>query len=394
MNILFWVRKNYVTRKGTAQIICSLSIDGKKIDIGTKLALEVKNWKQAKQRAYGENSLFINEAIAKIKTQLIQIKQGFELQGKIYTLQDIKNEFLGKNIKIEIKSLQTTILQDLEKVQNIRAKNNSDTTNQRDKSYFHKFRQFLEKNNLINEPTEKISKTDILNFLDNIKGNATTYNNYLTFLKAVFNVMLQREMICKNPCEGIKKQRARETKSVAFTPEHTKILAQACKEYDTELYVFCMCIFYTFIRPLELRRLKVGQIDLEKQKIYIDGTQSKNKKSEYVVIPDVLKNIFLETKFLERNPNDFLFSDNKNLHYSRNKYSEAFAKICRALDMPKNYSLYCWKHTGVVAYYNAGAKIKFIQMQCRHSSLDETNKYLKDLGLFENDNIFENAPEI
>ena len=206
--------------------------------------------------------------------------------------------------------------------------------------------------------------------------------------------MLQRDIIPQNPCQGIKKQRVRQTKSVAFSPEHAKLLAQVCKERDAELYIFCMCVFYTFIRPIELRRLKVGQVDLENQKIYIDGTQSKNKKSEYVVIPDILKNIFLETKFLERDKNEFLFSDYQNLHYSRNKYSEAFSKICKALGMPKNYSLYCWKHTGVVAYYNAGAKIKFIQMQCRHSSLDETNRYLKDLGLFENEEILKNAPEI
>jgi hypothetical protein len=45
MKILFYIRKNYVTRKGTAQIICTISIDGKKIDIGAKLAIEPKNRK-------------------------------------------------------------------------------------------------------------------------------------------------------------------------------------------------------------------------------------------------------------------------------------------------------------------------------------------------------------
>ncbi|WP_133121553.1 hypothetical protein [Raineya orbicola] len=60
---------------------------------------------------------------------------------------------------------------------------------------------------------------------------------------------------------------------------------------------------------------------------------------------------------------------------------------------PKTRNNY-WKHTGVVAYYKAGAGIKFIQTQCRHSSLDETNRYLKDLGLFENEEIIKNAPEI
>jgi integrase len=62
--------------------------------------------------------------------------------------------------------------------------------------------------------------------------------------------------------------------------------------------------------------------------------------------------------------------------------------------MPKGYSLYCLKHTGVVEYYKKGCGIKFIKEQCRHSSLEQTDKYLKSLGLFENEEILRNAPEI
>ncbi|PKQ66043.1 Arm DNA-binding domain-containing protein [Raineya orbicola] len=198
MNILFWVRKNYITRKGTAQIICTISIEGKKIDIGTPLSIEPKNWKQSKQKAFGENSNFINEAISKIRNSLIEIKPKFEAQSKNYTLQDIKNTFLGKNTRIETKQPTITICQALEKVQEIRANHNASTTNFRDKSYFQKFKHFLEKNNLLYQPAESINKTNILAYLDEIKAknNSTTYNNYFSWLKAVFIV---------RSCLGLKK---------------------------------------------------------------------------------------------------------------------------------------------------------------------------------------------
>jgi MFS superfamily sulfate permease-like transporter len=136
-------------------------LTARKLTSVQNLPLNRKTGNKAKQKAYGENSLYINEALSKIKTTLIQIKQNFELKGQIYTLQDIKNEFLGKNTKIEVKSYKTTILQDLEKVQTIRAKNNSETTNHRDKSYFRKIKQFLEKSNLHDKPSEQITKVDI-----------------------------------------------------------------------------------------------------------------------------------------------------------------------------------------------------------------------------------------
>jgi len=46
-----------------------------------------------------------------------------------------------------------------------------------------------------------------------------------------------------------------------------------------------------------------------------------------------------------------------------------------------DYTLYSWKHSGVVAAYNAGVDIKTIQSQCRHQSLEQTDIYLKSLGL-------------
>jgi integrase len=39
----------------------------------------------------------------------------------------------------------------------------------------------------------------------------------------------------------------------------------------------------------------------------------------------------------------------------------------------------------VVKAYNAGVDIKSIQRQCRHTSIDMTDNYLKSLGLYYNE---------
>ena len=38
----------------------------------------------------------------------------------------------------------------------------------------------------------------------------------------------------------------------------------------------------------------------------------------------------------------------------------------------------------VISAYNAGVDIKTLQKQCRHQSLEQTDTYLKSLGLDEN----------
>ena len=61
--------------------------------------------------------------------------------------------------------------------------------------------------------------------------------------------------------------------------------------------------------------------------------------------------------------------------------TERFRKLIKELNLGSDYTLYSWKHSGVVAAYNAGIDIKTIQNQCRHHSLEQTDIYLKSLGL-------------
>lgn len=58
-----------------------------------------------------------------------------------------------------------------------------------------------------------------------------------------------------------------------------------------------------------------------------------------------------------------------------------FQKLIKDLNLSNDYTLYSWKHSGVVAAYNAGVDIKTIQNHCRHQSLEQTDIYLKSLGL-------------
>ncbi|WP_448528926.1 tyrosine-type recombinase/integrase [Raineya sp.] len=303
----------------------------------------------------------------------------------------------------EEKTLEITINQDIGALQaineiyEIRKRENAENSATREKSYIKKLTEFLGEHNLQDIKLKDIQTTHIVKFLDWVKakGNSNiTRNNYLTWLKAIFNIMVIRNYIDESPIKNIKKLREEQTKSIALSPEHLKIIMSEIKQIDTETYLFCLFVFYTFIRPIELRRLKVGQVNLQSQKIVIYGNQSKNKKTEYVMLPDPLKKELQETKFLERNTEEMLFSDKTPIQYSRNKYSILFSEIVRKNNLPKDYSLYCLKHTGVVEYYKKGCGIKFIKEQCRHSSLEQTDKYLKSLGLFENEEILKNAPEI
>ena len=74
-----------------------------------------------------------------------------------------------------------------------------------------------------------------------------------------------------------------------------------------------------------------------------------------------------------------------NVHYS---------KLVEPLNLGKEFTLYSWKHTGVVNAYKNGVDIKALQLQCRHHSVSQTDTYLKSLGFMDNEEFRQGIPEI
>lgn len=64
--------------------------------------------------------------------------------------------------------------------------------------------------------------------------------------------------------------------------------------------------------------------------------------------------------------------------YARNK--KVFSKL-KLDESTLQYSVYSYKHSGVISLYKATKDIKLVQAQCRHETLEQTNTYLRDLEL-------------
>ena len=145
-------------------------------------------------------------------------------------------------------------------------------------------------------------------------------------------------------------------------------------------------MYFCFIRPIEIRCLKVGDIHVDK--ILVRGEISKNKKSQYVAIPQPLLKMIDEAGIRNYPENYYIFGHDGRpgvRNYSVNHFGSKHLAISRELQLSKQHKFYSWKHTGVVDAYRAGADLKELQMQLRHHSLDMVNKYMKALGVMDSD---------
>ncbi|KOY86051.1 hypothetical protein AD998_07735 [bacterium 336/3] len=309
------------------------------------------------------------------------------------------NEHLIAGFRIKKKEVQKAdkALDVFREVMEIRSKQLSKATSKKDNTGLKQFTEFLEKNDLQEIKIKDVARHHIVKFLDFKKQSGvenTTRNNDLNWIKSVFSYIVERGYMEINPAKGISKLRQQQSKSVVFSDEDYEKIKEILKNEYPLLYKFSMIIYQCFIRPKELRLMKVEHINLKRNTILVISDNSKNSKNRYPIIPSKLKPL-LEELIKGKKPTDYVFEKSEGKPYSSNFFTHWFKEsVIRKYGFDENYYLYCWKHTGVTHYVLRNYNIRFIQTQCGHSSLEQTARYLKGLGVEQQDINLDNSPDI
>ena len=170
------------------------------------------------------------------------------------------------------------------------------------------------------------------------------------------------------------------------------MLKAAIEKKWPDLMLFIEFMYYCFIRPKELRHLKAGNILLDNNQIYIPAHISKNGQNGYVAIPVVFRS---RLEFLKQMPpGEWLFPSpsDPNQPIGTNTMWRRHHDILKQLRFGDEYSLYSWKHTGAVQFIKSGGRVKELQIQLRHHSLDQVNEYLRQMGVWDLGHLCETFP--
>jgi integrase len=222
-----------------------------------------------------------------------------------------------------------------------------------------------------------ITEQAVLRFFDYLvekEGNSgKTFNNSLGRLRNFYNIALKRKWVeGTSPFKLIEKQRVGYgEKSRAFSDCQLNFLIPYLEENKEYLHKFIGFIYSAFMRPSEIKRLKVMNIDMTSRLIRFEAEQSKVKRLDILPIADGLYD-FLKTMNLEnQNPDHYLFSSKRKpseFPMSRGWTTERFKKVKDKFNLDSNYSIYGFKHTAVCKWYEQTKDIARVQRMCRHSS--------------------------
>jgi len=216
-----------------------------------------------------------------------------------------------------------------------------------------------------------------------------TYNAAQQALGAFLKHMVSLKYIDSNPIKSVTRLKASTSSELhkVFTDEDLKSIMDYLAEKDKFSELFVKSIYYTCIRPKELRQLKISMIDLNSGIITIPSSISKNKQTDTVKITPnfemVLKEHNIETFPLDH----YLFSSGSTIGgkvaVGENTPYYRFMSCLKQLKLDnKGYTLYSVKHKSNINKYLANWSVAEIMKANRHGSISQTETYLRELTKF------------
>ena len=241
---------------------------------------------------------------------------------------------------------------------------------------------FISEKNLKITFALQINKIFCVQYLDWVYmerlNSATTRNNHLVFLRLFANYLVGRGILAENPTNGIKNLPKTPKKRIYIPIDVRLKIEKEIDTWNTGFSVCCKLIYYCMVRNTELGKLKVKNINLNQNSIFIPKEISKNKKDETVTIPNDFKPI-LQKHILEAKEDDLLFSANNFFPGAKKlpirKIQNYWDRLHKKIDFKKEYQFYSLKDTGITDLFLAGLPSIKIRNQARHSSIQITELY-------------------
>ncbi|MBO5455535.1 MAG: tyrosine-type recombinase/integrase [Muribaculaceae bacterium] len=226
--------------------------------------------------------------------------------------------------------------------------------------------------------------TDFLDwlYLDR-EVSGRTRNNYRGWCSSLAAYFIEREYISSNPVEKIRAVAEEEKKRQPLTSAMLSQLATYLKAKNPLFYLACMMEYYTMIRPEELSNVRICDISLKEQSVFIPASVSKNKRDGKVGLNDDIARLMIDLGIFSNDGDCYIFGD--KLRTCKKKASgeifrRQWLKVRKALKWGSEYQFYSLKDSGIRDLANAEG-IVIARDQARHTDISTTNKYLKGRDL-------------
>ena len=263
------------------------------------------------------------------------------------------------------------------------------------RSYVKDFKEWITMKKYSHLSVESLTYHTAQEYMDEVgqRGISNrTFNNVLQAMRCCFNFLVEKEYLQVNPFSKLHQRQTEATEIIAFNKDELAVISSTLPAYNFDLYVIALLIFNLFLRPQEIVRLQVRHLKDAIGFLSIPGNVSKNKKNESIAITPAVKAALgkMDLNF----PGDYyVFSNGLKRGVKQvapTRISESWKVYKETVGIEKN--IYSLKHTGNGLALEAGANARDLQLQNRHSNLEQTQKYLDRFRRIPTEKFRDNFP--
>ncbi|MCR4602476.1 MAG: tyrosine-type recombinase/integrase [Prevotella sp.] len=251
-------------------------------------------------------------------------------------------------------------------------------------SYLKVFREWVEQRNEITYMFQ-LDHLVVSRFLDYVyverNNTFVTRNNYLAWLRSFTAYLLERGYLQTDPCAQFHHIKIKGyTKERTIIPDEVLVaIRNYLEKHNRHFLLACYLTHYMCIRPKELSRLRVGDINIGKCTITLHSDQTKNHDSITITMPQKVARLMIDLDIFSAHGGCYLFSS-RFMPGEEQKSEKAFrdywsGHLRRDLKFSTQYVYYSLKDTGITNMLRSGMDPISVRDQARHSSLAITNTY-------------------
>lgn len=229
-----------------------------------------------------------------------------------------------------------------------------------------------------------------------------TIYDYRQIISAVFDYIISLGVIKENPVYNIPRGVDKDMAPRPIAEWDIEAFRSIITKKDPQLWMALEFETYCFLRPgKELRLLRIRDIDFVRGLINVDRFRAKTNRERFATIPrHFIFKIRDQYQLQKYNRDYYVFGKDYKPGMEclgKNNLKNRFNAFRKMLNMPDEYKLYSWKHTGNSLAVDANVNMFNLRDQNGHSSVQTTEIYLKNkLGVVNKEiqNKFPNLDEL
>ncbi|WP_417291250.1 tyrosine-type recombinase/integrase [Corallibacter sp.] len=267
----------------------------------------------------------------------------------------------------------------------------SDTTKKSFKNRIKTFTDWINDNHPEKKTIADIDKRVVMDFLNEIleRTSPRNRNNYRADLSSLFQALEDDDIIDGNYIKKIPVLKSIPKRNKSYSKEEQEKIFEHLEKHDKDLLLFIKFISYNFLRPIEVCRLKVGDLDIKNKKV---SFKAKNSPQKTKIIPDLMLEELFDISKMDKNL--YLFTPeglggewDTELSNKRDYFTKRFkTKVKDKFGLGPEYGLYSFRHTFITKLYRQirktstpfEAKSQLMQIT-GHSSMKALEKYLREI---------------